>query len=164
MLMHLCVMLHCWVPLQWPPRGILRRRLQELAIARSGQTSDPSAGRRAMDATFGSDCDFRMGYLTKQSAAWAVLVSSGFVRFLRVCCWSSLFSQLHSSCCFAPSQHYAIAAICVRCCSFVCVEASTLPLCSPQHRNQLWLLLQLLLCAGHELWQHLPAERPGEAG
>ncbi|WIA14511.1 hypothetical protein OEZ85_003030 [Tetradesmus obliquus] len=45
----------------------------ELAIARSGQTSDPSAGRRAMDATFGSDCDFRMGYLTKQSAAWAVL-------------------------------------------------------------------------------------------
>jgi hypothetical protein len=29
-----------------------------------------------MDATFGSDCNFRMGYLTKQSAAWAVLVSN----------------------------------------------------------------------------------------
>jgi hypothetical protein len=29
-----------------------------------------------MDATFGSDCDFRMGYLTKQNAAWAVLVSA----------------------------------------------------------------------------------------
>lgn len=54
---------------------ILSTSLQELAIARSGQTSDPSAGRRAMDATFGSDCNFRMGYLTKQNAAWAVLVS-----------------------------------------------------------------------------------------
>eukprot|EP00775_Hariotina_reticulata_P008988 gene8988-9161_t len=44
----------------------------ELAVARSGQTSDPSAGRKAMDAVFPGD-EFRLGYLTKQSAAWAVL-------------------------------------------------------------------------------------------
>jgi hypothetical protein len=39
-----------------------------------------------MDATFGSDCNFRMGYLTKQSAAWAVLVraasSVGFAHWI----------------------------------------------------------------------------------
>lgn len=46
--------------------------VQELAVARSGQSSDPSAGRQAMDAVFGDD-SFRWGYLTKQSAAWAVL-------------------------------------------------------------------------------------------
>lgn len=51
--------------------------LQELAVARSGQTSDPSAGRKAMDAVFGSDSNFKLGYLTQQSAAWAVLVSQG---------------------------------------------------------------------------------------
>lgn len=47
--------------------------VQELAVARSGQTSDPSAGRQEMAAKFGSDTDFKYGYLTKQSAAWAVL-------------------------------------------------------------------------------------------
>jgi hypothetical protein len=49
-----------------------------------------------VDATFGSDCYFRMGYLTKQSAAWAVLVSSSLSdgRLVRcfpvatVCCLS----------------------------------------------------------------------------
>eukprot|EP00879_Flechtneria_rotunda_P006345 GHRR01006669.1.p1 GENE.GHRR01006669.1~~GHRR01006669.1.p1 ORF type:complete len:315 (+),score=91.74 GHRR01006669.1:319-1263(+) len=45
----------------------------ELAVARSGQTSDPSAGRQALDAVFDSSTKFRLGYLTKQSAAWAVL-------------------------------------------------------------------------------------------
>eukprot|EP00878_Enallax_costatus_P006467 GHUV01006779.1.p1 GENE.GHUV01006779.1~~GHUV01006779.1.p1 ORF type:complete len:312 (+),score=85.97 GHUV01006779.1:437-1372(+) len=45
----------------------------ELAVARSGQSSDPSAGRQAMDAVFGDDSSYRWGYLTKQSAAWAVL-------------------------------------------------------------------------------------------
>ena len=46
---------------------------QELAVARSGQTSDPSAGRKEMAAVFDSDAGFKYGYLTKQSAAWAVL-------------------------------------------------------------------------------------------
>lgn len=41
-------------------------------MARSGQTSDPSAGRQEMAAVFDSDA-FAYGYLTKQSAAWAVL-------------------------------------------------------------------------------------------
>lgn len=45
----------------------------ELAVARSGQTSDPSAGRMEFAAKFGSDASFKYGYLTKQSAAWAML-------------------------------------------------------------------------------------------
>jgi hypothetical protein len=45
----------------------------ELAVARSGQTSDPSAGRMEFAAKFGSDANFKYGYLTKQSAAWAML-------------------------------------------------------------------------------------------
>ncbi|KAG2500362.1 hypothetical protein HYH03_001936 [Edaphochlamys debaryana] len=44
----------------------------ELDVARSGQTEDPSAGRKALDPVFGDDT-FPMGYLTKQNAAWAVL-------------------------------------------------------------------------------------------
>ena len=40
-----------------------------------GQTEDPSAGRKEMDAKFGEGVSaaFQMGYLTKQSALWAVL-------------------------------------------------------------------------------------------
>jgi len=46
----------------------------ELAVARSGQTSDPSAGRVAMEAKFDDDTNlFKLGYLTKQNAAWAML-------------------------------------------------------------------------------------------
>lgn len=45
----------------------------ELAVARSGQTADPSAGRQDMAAMFGDDAPYRFGYLTQQSAAWAVL-------------------------------------------------------------------------------------------
>jgi len=47
--------------------------LQELAVARSGQTSDPSAGRKELAAAFEDEAGFKYGYLTKQSAAWAVL-------------------------------------------------------------------------------------------
>jgi hypothetical protein len=41
-------------------------------VARSGQTSDPAAGRQQMDAKF-VDTGFKYGYLTQQSAAWAML-------------------------------------------------------------------------------------------
>ena len=48
--------------------------MQELAVARSGQTSDPSAGRVAMEAKFDDDTNlYKLGYLTKQNAAWAML-------------------------------------------------------------------------------------------
>ncbi|KXZ45439.1 hypothetical protein GPECTOR_54g179 [Gonium pectorale] len=43
----------------------------ELAVARSGQTEDPSAGRKAMDPKF-ADAVFQLGYLTQQNAAWAL--------------------------------------------------------------------------------------------
>ncbi len=46
---------------------------QELAVARSGQTADPAAGRAAFDAKFDDSSRFKLGYLTKQNAAWAVL-------------------------------------------------------------------------------------------
>lgn len=45
---------------------------QELAVARTGQTLDPNAGRVALDAKFGSD-DFKYGYLCKQNALWAAI-------------------------------------------------------------------------------------------
>eukprot|EP00198_Chlamydomonas_reinhardtii_P009381 XP_001698718.1 predicted protein [Chlamydomonas reinhardtii] len=43
----------------------------ELAVARSGQTEDPSAGRKALDPQF-ADVTFQLGYLTEQNAAWAM--------------------------------------------------------------------------------------------
>jgi len=46
---------------------------RELAVARTGQTMDPSAGRVAMEAKFVDGDPFRYGYLTKQNAAWAML-------------------------------------------------------------------------------------------
>ena len=39
----------------------------ELAIALSGQTQDPAAGRAALEPTFG-ETRFQLGYLTKQNA------------------------------------------------------------------------------------------------
>ncbi|KIY93042.1 hypothetical protein MNEG_14921 [Monoraphidium neglectum] len=45
----------------------------ELAVARSGQTSDPNAGRAALDPKFEDNTRFKFGYLTKQNAAWAAL-------------------------------------------------------------------------------------------
>lgn len=44
---------------------------KEMAIARSGQTMDPNAGRAALEPKF-ADCRFQFGYLTKQSAVWAL--------------------------------------------------------------------------------------------
>ncbi|EFJ41431.1 hypothetical protein VOLCADRAFT_107711 [Volvox carteri f. nagariensis] len=51
----------------------------ELAVARSGQTEDPAAGRKSLDPKFG-DAVFQLGYLTQQNAAWAVFgfYKSGF--------------------------------------------------------------------------------------
>ncbi|KAG2426666.1 hypothetical protein HXX76_012977 [Chlamydomonas incerta] len=43
----------------------------ELAVARSGQTEDPAAGRKALDPQF-DDATFQLGYLTQQNAAWAM--------------------------------------------------------------------------------------------
>ncbi|KAG2451997.1 hypothetical protein HYH02_003039 [Chlamydomonas schloesseri] len=43
----------------------------ELAVARSGQTEDPAAGRKALDPKF-EDETFQLGYLTQQNAAWAM--------------------------------------------------------------------------------------------
>jgi hypothetical protein len=71
-----------------------------------------------MDATFGSDCNFRMGYLTKQSAAWAVLVRVSCCLF--VCLNTSSF--LVPSHCAAPHglPHKAWAVLARDlCCLFV---------------------------------------------
>ncbi|GBF90219.1 low PSII accumulation, chloroplastic [Raphidocelis subcapitata] len=46
---------------------------QELAVARSGQTMDPSAGRAALDPKFEDSSRFKFGYLTKQNMIWSTL-------------------------------------------------------------------------------------------
>lgn len=52
----------------------------ELRVAKYGQTEDPSAGRVSMDPKFDSTA-FQLGYLTQQSAAWAVLGVNWGARF-----------------------------------------------------------------------------------
>jgi len=50
----------------------------ELAVARSGQTMDPAAGRAKLDPKF-ADTSFKMGYLTKTNAVWSTIgVNVGF--------------------------------------------------------------------------------------